>query len=287
MRLGAWVFGYTNAKEWAELHVRHGYGAAYWPLRLGADMYLEEEYVCEARRHDLLLAEVGVWNNLLAADNLERKKNMEDTVRALKLADRVHAVCCVNISGSLSDTWDGPHPDNLTDKTFRRVTDTICRILDQADPQHTCYTVEPMPWMYPDGIESMRRLLDAVDHPRFAVHADMCNLMNSFDRIFRNGAYTREFFREFGSQIRSVHAKDIQVGKKLTMHVQEVLPGEGIFDYEALLSACGSLNPDLPVMAEHLDTEEEYVRATGYIRRKAEALGLPLLRAHLPKGGKV
>ncbi|MBR6378239.1 MAG: arabinogalactan endo-1,4-beta-galactosidase, partial [Oscillospiraceae bacterium] len=49
---------------------------------------------------------------------------------------------------------------------------------------------------------------------------------------------------------------------------------QGLFDYDALLTACDGLYPDLPVMAEHLETEAEYLKATGFIRRKAEALGI-------------
>ena len=32
MRLGAPVFGFDAARAWAEIHVKKGYGAAYWPL---------------------------------------------------------------------------------------------------------------------------------------------------------------------------------------------------------------------------------------------------------------
>lgn len=280
MRLGAHVYGYRDAEEWACLHVEYGYGAAYWPLPYTADRGLEQEFAAAAQRHGLVISEVGAWNNLLCRDAAVREQNIRDTVACLKLADRIGARCCINITGSYADTWDGPHPANCTEETFREVSAITRRILDEADPQRTFYTVEPMPWLCPSGIGQMARLLEAVDRPRFAVHADMCNLVNSFDKVYRTGEYTRAFFKAFGPLIKAVHAKDIRIGKKLTLQIFEALPGEGIFDHAALLRECAKLSPDLPVMAEHLEGAMAYRRATSFLAGRARALGLELVQGH-------
>lgn len=278
MRIGAHVFGYSGAQEWALLHRRLGYGAAYWPLPLDAAESLVEEYADQARRHDLLIAEIGGWNNLLAADPAQAEKNIQDNIAALRLADRVGARCCVNITGSLSDTWDGPHPENLSEKTFERVAANIRRIIDTAAPSAAFYTVETMPWMIPNSIEGLQALQKAVDRPQFAVHADMCNLVNGFDKVYGNAALTRRFFRTFGRQIRAVHAKDIRLGKTLTLHIDEVMPGDGVMDFDVLLTECEALDPDMPVMVEHLNGEKEYAAAARWIGEKARSLGIECKR---------
>lgn len=274
MRFGAQVFGYRNAQEWAKLHVQYGYGAAYWPLSLDADESEVREYCSAAGEYGLVISEVGAWNNLLDKDPHKREKNIQENIRALKLADKVGAKCCINITGSHADTWDGPHPENLTEETFSVIVKTIRRIIDSAEPENTFYTVEPMPWLYPDSIESMTRLLNAVDRTQFAVHADMCNLINSFEHVYHTGEYTAAFFRTFGDRIKAVHAKDIRLAKTLTMQIYETLPGEGIFDIEALLRECSRLDPDLPVMAEHLTGPDEYRKAVRYLQHKAREMGL-------------
>ncbi len=275
MRLGAPVFDWSTPEEWALNHVKKGLGAAYWPLGEGAPPEEEEAFLKAAQRHGLMIAEVGIWNNLLDSDPVRREENIQYAIRRLRTADRVGARCCVNISGSRSAFWDGPHPDNLSEETFRQVVETTRRIMDGAAPKRTCYTLEPMPWMLPYDVESLQRLIRAVDRPRFAVHADMCNLVNAFQKVYRTGEMTREFFDAFGPLIRSVHAKDTLLAvDRLTLHIDEAIPGRGVFDHDTLLSQCHGLG-DIPVMAEHLQTQEEYDEATGFLLGKAAALGIP------------
>lgn len=275
MRLGAPVFYYENAQEWAKLHDKNGYGAAYWPLPLSAPASQVNEYVQAAHDYNLVISEVGAWNNTLDRAG-KAEKNIMDTIQALRLADYIGAKCCINITGSWADTWDGPHPNNMTTETFDRVVTIIQHIIDTARPQKTFYTVEPMPWMIPNSIENLQKLLRCVDRPRFAVHADMCNLINSFEKVYSNAAYTKEFFQTFGESIKAVHAKDIALSKQLTLQISEVIPGRGLMDYDTLLLECAALEENVPVMAEHLTTQEEYCSATAFLQKKAKSLGIKL-----------
>lgn len=274
MRIGAHVFGYSNAREWAQLHKKLGYGAAYWPLALDAPEQQVEEYAAEARHHDLLISEIGAWNNMLAADPDEAERNVQANIDALRLADRVGARCCINITGSLSDTWDGPHPKNMSEEVFAKAVENIRRIIDTAAPQRAFYTVEMMPWMVPNSIEGMQALLNAVGRRQFAVHADMCNMVNSFEKVYENAALTRRFFRTFGRQIKAVHAKDICLGKKLTLQITEVMPGQGVMDLDTVLTECEALDADMPVMVEHLNDEQEYTAAARWFLERAAKLGI-------------
>jgi len=275
MRLGAPVFDWSTPEEWALAHVKKGFGAAYWPLADGAPEKEETAYIQAAQRYDLVISEVGVWNNLMDSNPIRREENIQYAIRRLRTADRVGARCCVNISGSCSSFWDGPHPDNLSPETFRQVVETTRRIIDEAAPEHTYYTLEPMPWMLPYDVASLQKLLEAVDRPHFAVHADMCNLINAFDKVYSTGQMTKAFFGAFGSLIRSVHAKDTLLKEDmLTLHIDEAIPGQGLFDYDMLLRECHKLG-DIPVMAEHLHTQEEYDKATGFLLGKAAVLGIP------------
>ena len=281
MRLGAYVFGYQTPEEWAQIHIQKGYGAAYWPFETidyTADDATIQSYCDSAKAHGLVIAEVGAWRNLFDADPKKREDNMTYCIGQLQLADRVGAKCCVNISGSLHPTlWDGAHPDNCSDRMFGMVVESIQHIIDAVKPQNTFYTVEPMPWMFPYDIDSLHKLINAVNRSAFGVHVDMCNMVNSFEKVYATGDMTRAFFHEFGPLIKSVHAKDTCIGDTLTMCIHEAIPGEGIFDYDALLTECAKLNDDLPVLAEHLHSEAEYDQATDYISRKARQLGLDFI----------
>ncbi len=273
MRLGAPVFNFHSAGEWADAHVRKGLGAAYWPLADNATAAERDAYLHAAQARHLVIAEVGIWNNLLDPDPARQEANILAAIQKLKLADAIGARCCVNISGSCSAIWDGPHPDNLTAKTFDAVVRITRRILDAAAPSRTFYTLEPMPWMYPCDLDSMQRLLAAVDHPRFGVHIDMCNLMNTPDKVFRNAELTRDWFAALGPRIRSIHAKDVRLHPRLTVHIDEALPGQGQFDFDELLRLAHALG-DVPVMCEHLSAETDYDQAVAFFKSRAAALGL-------------
>lgn len=273
MRIGAPVSGYDSAEAWVKLHVDKGLGAAYWPLREGVPADEEAAYVAAAEAHGLVIAEVGVWNNPLDSDPAAREANVRHAIARLRTADRVGARCCVNITGSRSAVWDGPHPENLTDETFDEIVRTTRRILDEAAPHRTRYALETMPWAYPCDTDSMQRLLDAVGRDALGVHVDMVNLINTPEKVYRTGALTRDFFARFGPRICSVHAKDVTLSDMLTVHIDEAIPGDGIFDFDALLTECAKLH-DIPVMAEHLQTDAQYAKAVGFLRQNAASLGV-------------
>ena len=273
MRLGGNVFGYTDAESWALKHIEKGFGAAYWPL--GADAAPEEEkaYASAARRHGLVIAEVGGWCNLLDSDPEKREANIRYDIARLQTAERVGALCCVNISGSRDEVWDAPHPDNLTEETFRMVVKNAQRIIDESGARRAFFSYEPMPSMYPTGVEDTRRLITAVNRPNFGVHVDMANMMNNLDKIYHSGDFTRQYLSSFPGLIHSIHAKDSRVEKKLTLHIQECDPGEGIFDFRTLLEEADRLD-GVCVMLEHMQTEAQYDRSADHIRGIARSLGL-------------
>ena len=117
-----------------------------------------------------------------------RKEAIQKCQEKLALADEIGAECCVNIAGSRSSKWDGPHPDDLTPDTFSAIVDTVQTIIDGVKPKRTYYTLETMPWMYPDSTDSYVKLIDAIDRPSFAVHFDPVNLICSPQRYFNNAA---------------------------------------------------------------------------------------------------
>ena len=140
-------------------------------------------------------------------------------------------------------------------------------------PARTFFTLETMPWAYPDSADSYLRLLKAIDRKAFAVHFDPVNLVSSPQRYFANGALIREFFEKLGPHIRSCHAKDITLQARLMTHLDEVRPGLGNLDYAAFLGELSRF-PDVPLMLEHLPDDGEYALAADHIRAVAKTLGI-------------
>jgi sugar phosphate isomerase/epimerase len=275
MRLGGPTYTpYTDPQSWVTAVQNAGYRAAYSPVGLDADEATIRAYAEAARQADIVIAEVGVWNNPLASDADERRAAIEKCQNCLALAERIGARCCVNIAGSRGAKWDGPCELDLTEETFEMIVNITRQIIDAVQPTRTFYTLEPMPWMYPDSPDSYLALLQAVDRPAFAVHLDPVNMISSPQRYFANAAFVRECFEKLGPHIQSVHAKDILLRDNLTTHLDEMRPGLGRLDYRAFLRAANQLTPDLPIMLEHLPSAEEYEQAAAYVRQVASQEGL-------------
>jgi len=277
MRLGAPLpQTTTDPDEWIAALQARGYRAAYCPLSGKEDQATIRAFERAAGRAGMVIAETGAWSNPLSPDEAIRQAALEKCRAMLALADEVGARCCVNIAGSRGAKWDGPHPADLTPETFDLIVDTTRAIIDAVHPVRTYYTLEPMPWMYPDSIESYLALVRAIDRPQFGVHFDPVNLINSPQRYFAQRDFVREFIARLGPAIRSVHAKDIHLQDKLTVHLDEVRPGLGELDYRALLRELDRLDPDLPLMLEHLPQASEYDLAAAYVRGVAGEIGVTL-----------
>ena len=277
MRLGSPIFEkYESPEEWVSILRRGGYRAAYCPVGPDAAPDRILAFAAAAARADIVIAEVGAWSNPLSPDEEIRKSALDKCHKALALAEEIGARCCVNIAGSRGAKWDGPCAEDLTPDTFDRIVASVRDIIDAVRPTRTFYTLEPMPWMYPDSAESYLDLIRAVDRPGFAVHFDPVNLIASPERYFRNGAFVRDFVAKLGPHIRCVHAKDILLQDKLTVHLDEVRPGLGTLDYRVLLGEVARLPGDVPVLLEHLPKAEDYAAATEYVRSVAleEGIGL-------------
>ena len=277
MRLGGTIFGdVSDPQKWAEAVVRQGYRAAVCPVKSDTDAATCRAYVQAAADADILIAEVGAWSNPISTDDTERRTAIEYCQKQLELADRIGARCCVNIAGSRGPKWDGPHPDNLTRETFDLIVETTQAIIDAVKPTRTFFTLETMPWVYPDSPESYLRLIHAINRKQFAVHFDPVNMINSPQRFYQNGAFLRECFTQLGPFIKNCHAKDITLGDHLTVHLDEVRPGLGSLDYRIFLQELNKLDPDTPLLLEHLPNAQEYDLAADHIRSVAQAEGLTL-----------
>jgi sugar phosphate isomerase/epimerase len=260
----------------AREHRRLGYSAAYCPAARSTDAdrirAIRDAFAAE----NVVIAEVGAWKNMLDPDPAARKENLAYVTDRLVLADAVSARCCVDIAGSYHPKiWYGMNAKNLS-REFLDATVANCRtVIDAVKPTRTRFTIEMMPWSLPDGPDAYLELIKAVDRRPFAVHLDVCNVINSPTRFYNNKAVIEECFRKLGQWIVSCHAKDLAWIPEYNVHFAEVVPGRGEIDYAAYLQQLSRLAVDAPLMLEHLKSAEEYDEARAYIQRIAVKEAIP------------
>lgn len=277
VRLGAPVPGrFSDPAEWVKAVKSLRYSAAYCPVQPGAAPELIKSFRDEAVRNNIIIAEAGVWNNMLDPDESKRKENIRKNIETLKLADEVGARCCVNISGARGEIWDGPYPGNYAKETFDVIIETVRKIIDEVKPAGTFFTLEPMPYMIPDSPDSYLNLIKAVDRKQFAAHLDPVNMISSPQIFYNNAAFIKDCFKKLGPYIKSIHAKDITIMPELTVHLEERRPGLGYLDYGVFLKEASRIK-DVPFMLEHLESHEEYLLAAKYVRETGAKNGITFI----------
>jgi sugar phosphate isomerase/epimerase len=276
IRLGGPAF--AQAKDPEELALAHrkiGYRAAYCPNVPPTDTDRIRAFATAFARHDVVIAEVGRWVNLLEADSDKRHENLQTVTDGLALAEEIGALCCVDIAGSFSPTsWYGPNPDNLSKKHFDASVENARKIIDTVKPKRARFCYEMMGWAWPDSPEHCLKLIKAVDRKAFGAHLDVCNLINSPERFYHNTALLNECFDKLGRWIVSCHAKDLTWDVEMNIHFREVMPGKGALDYTTYLRRLSELPHSPPLMIEHLATPQEYTAAREYLFETGRRAGL-------------
>lgn len=274
MRLGGPLFDdVKDPEQWVEALQKKGYRAAYCPVQPDDDGDLIDAYAEAAKKADIVIAETGAWSSPVSEDDKARKAALKLNKDQLALAERIGARCCVNVAGGRGTNWLAPDPRDMTEETFDMIVEVVREIIDEVRPTRTFYTLETMPYTYPDTVDCYVRFVKAIDRKQFACHFDPVNLISSPQLYYSNAEVIRDFCNKLGPYIRSCHAKDTQLMNELTVFLKEVIPGTGALCYRTYLTELSKLDPDIPVMLEHLETEEEYDQAASYVRLVAEETG--------------
>ena len=260
---------HTSPQDWAAKHKALGLKTVNFPVNCTEG---EEKIMAYKRAADeagLTIAEVGVWRNTLAADSAERQQWIDYAVDQLKMADRIGARCCVNVVGTpYGPRWDGGYRENFSEELWTMAVKMIQEIIDRAQPQHTKFSIESMPWMIPSSPDEYVRLMEEVNRPAFGAHLDVVNMITSPDRYFFNDRFLEECFTKLKGKICSCHLKDINLKEEYTFQLEECACGKGTLDIELYTKLATAEDPQMPMIIEHLTTDEEYIESVEYVRKR-------------------
>ena len=267
MRLGtSSPLKHSSPEEWAKNQIALGCRSVVFPVQSNEPQEKIDAYKKVAAENDLLIAEVGIWRNALASDTDERERIRDYCIAQLRLADYLGARCAVNVAGASGPVWDGYYKENFTKEARQKTVKMVQDIIDRAEISNTYFSLEPMPWMIPTGPEDYMKLIEEVNRDRFAVHMDIINMTNSADRYFNAEEFVDRCADLLGSMIRSCHIKDVHLKEQYTFQLEECAPGCGEFPLKYYVQKMNEIDRDMPIILEHLNTDEEYIRYMEYIK---------------------
>ena len=242
MRIGANIDLHPESPaDWIRMLRSIRARAAVSPIDCAADAAARRAYARAARENDIVIAEVGVWNNPMDPDGAARAAAVRRAQRQLELAEELGANCCVIIAGARGSVWNGCYPGNRGGEAWDMAVNTVREIIDAVRPRRTFYTLEPVGWMIPASPEEYLRLIRDVDRPAFAVHMDFTNMIIGVDHYLDRAERFRHMFRLLGPYVKSVHAKDIRLENDTPCRILEVPPGRGEVDFEDVLRLSAAL----------------------------------------------
>jgi sugar phosphate isomerase/epimerase len=264
-----------DPEDLAKAHRDLGYRAAYCPKVKLDDKQRIRDIAQAFAKHDVVIAEVGRWCNLMEANPQKRAANLQTVTEGLALADEIGALCCVDIAGSYSEQqWYGPHQKNLSEEFFHATVENARKIIDAVKPKRAKFCYEMMGWALPDSADSYVKMLEAVDRSAFGVHLDPCNIINCPVRFYENRMLLDECFDKLGPRIVSCHAKDVAWEVELQIHFREVVLGTGSLDYKTYLKRLAALPQRPPLMIEHLKSADEYHRSREFLFETGKQIGV-------------
>ena len=278
MRLGVSTdFESTNCEQWMKNILDLQLKTVVFPLNCEDEEAKIDEYCRAAKEAGITIAEVGIWRNAIDANEDVAKENLKYSIKQLALAEKIGARCCVNVAGAFSgDRWDGPTRDNFSKDAWKKTVKMIQTIIDEVNPKNTYFSIEPMPWMIPTGPEEYLNLIEDVARDRFAVHMDIINMITSPRRYFFPEEFMEKSFELLKGKIRSCHMKDIGQIPEYTFQVRECAPGEGVFPLERYVELATAEDANMPMIIEHLHTNEEYQNSVAYVRQRLSKGGIIL-----------
>jgi sugar phosphate isomerase/epimerase len=282
VRLG----GYYSAERADDLDAlcepldRHGLSAIPAPVRL-AEMPDEEcvAFGAAATERDLVIGEAGMWDNLMCPDPVLQAQRIERVRTLLRKADLMGCRCVVSLVGSPddSDLPLAPDPMLLTKEGADAFREIVLRILDGLELARTRYAIEPWRTSFFFEPEAIAEFLASVGHPTLALHLDLVNMVDRRD-YFDTAGLAERTFALLSDRIVGAHLKDLRWDPEyMALRWDEVLVGDGVMDYPALLRGLTALDADLTCLCEHLPTEADYGQNFARLHRAAGSAGLQFL----------
>jgi sugar phosphate isomerase/epimerase len=190
---------------------------------------------------------------LVHPDESVRAEGVRQAQAACRGAARLKAVYQLIRPGSLSaaGAWR-PHRENHTRETQDRLVGSLRAVCDVAESEGVtigleCHVISPL-----DSPRRVREVIEAVGSPALRYNADAVNFVGSFDEAYDTPRVLERIFAELGGHVVSAHVKDVCLGDRLVVHIDECAPGEGIFDLQAFMRLYEAHHPEGYALIEHL-----------------------------------
>ncbi|MBZ0295248.1 MAG: sugar phosphate isomerase/epimerase [Anaerolineae bacterium] len=229
-------------------------------------------------KHNLEIVQFwGHYPSLLTSDDSVRQEAISIGHGVIKLAAHIgaHMACFRPTSMNPRGQW-WAHPNNFTDETRQRLTESLAEIATACETYKVPMAMESHVTSTLDTPENIRTIFENTGSSWLKISIDPVNFAADIPTTYNTTAMINELFDVLGPYILAAHLKDVDVADGHVVHINEVIPGQGKFDFDTFFHRFQELLPDGYGLIEHRKNVDEVRQANTFIRQKIDELGIPL-----------
>jgi len=192
------------------------------------------------RAQGISIHSIGVYTNLIHADEAERKANLDYFEAMMRIGAAMDVRVFITEAGHYEpDPPESGVPYHFREEVWNQMVDTGKELVKLAERHDATVLFEPFYRGFLASAKRTRLFLEAIDSPRARALLDPANLIEINDQ--------EEMFTQLAPYIDCLHAKD----RKL--HVDRgVAAGQGDLDYAKFVALAAKLVPDAPFILEYV-----------------------------------
>ncbi|NLK76072.1 MAG: sugar phosphate isomerase/epimerase [Clostridiales bacterium] len=209
---------------------------------------------------------LGCYLNMATPDEEELKQSIVTYKANMRFAKYLGCAMVGTETGAVNVEYKYT-PENRTDKALEILVKSVAELADYADKLGVTFGIEPVSNHIIYDVKRARQLLDIIDSPNVQIILDPINIFTE-ENYVNQEEIMEEAFDLLGENIIAVHVKDfiIKDNKKIGVPI-----GEGIFNYDKLLSLLKKHKPYIHVLMEDT-TPDNVVASRDFILNKFNSL---------------
>jgi sugar phosphate isomerase/epimerase len=235
---------------------------------------------------------VSGYTNIVHPDLAERGRRVGYLKEIIRHARDLGTPYVISETGTYNTESDWVHhPKNKTPEVYAQCLGVVKELVQEAHDHGAVFLVENYVQNVIGSIEELQRLFADVNHTALGLLLDPTNYFDDANIGDIDGALHR-IFNALADKVRIAHAKDCMRTKKLeekhvdTLDASEAhtfrgagsvelpAPGLGSLNYDLYVRRLAEKHPNMPLIVEHVDSEEDAARAKKFVDGKLKAAGV-------------
>lgn len=149
-----------------------------------------------------------------------------------------------------------PHPQNHAPETLDRLVDSLKQVARTAEDAGVVIAIEGHTISPLNTAAVTREVIDRVGSRALKFNCDPVNYVSNVQEVYHSRRVIDDLFDTLGELNWAMHAKDMALGDKLVVHIDEVVMGRGFMDLGYMLQRFEKARPAGYVIVEHLPDDK-------------------------------